>query len=52
LSYVITTDKRTHSFVNAPFNDPQLIGMADFFKLIDLLTPIQKKNFKQKASRF
>ena len=43
LSYVITTDKRTHSFVNAPFNDPQLIGMADFFKLIDLLTPIQKK---------
>ncbi|MGN8068179.1 hypothetical protein [Mucilaginibacter sp. 22184] len=42
LSYVITTDKRTHSFVNAPFNDPQLKKMAEFFKQINLLIPLQK----------
>jgi len=42
LSYVITTDKRTHSFVNAPFNDPQLKKLADFFKQIVLLTPLEK----------
>jgi len=42
LSYVITTDKRTHSFVNAPFNDPQLKKMTEFFKLVDLLIPLKK----------
>lgn len=42
LSYVITTDKRTHSFVNAPFNDPQLKKMADFFKHIVFLIQLEK----------
>jgi hypothetical protein len=38
LSYIITTDKRTHSFVNAQ-GDTQLKKMAEFFKQLYLLTP-------------
>ena len=43
LSYVITTDKRVHSFVNAPYNDPELKKMATFFEQINLLIPTQKR---------
>jgi hypothetical protein len=45
-SYVITTDKRTHSFVNVlntnADDNPNLKKMAEFFRQIDLLTPSQK----------
>lgn len=43
LSYIITTDKRVHSFVNAQFNDPELKKMADFFRQINLLILSLKK---------
>jgi hypothetical protein len=39
LSYIVTTDKRTHSFVNAIYSDKQLKTMAKFFEQICLLTP-------------
>ncbi len=41
-SYIITTDKRTHSFVNASPNDPEMIRLGGFFKQINLLIPPQK----------
>jgi len=42
LSYIITTDKRTHSFVNVVPNDPEMIKLGEFFKQITLLIPPQK----------
>jgi hypothetical protein len=42
LSYVITTDKRVHAFVNV-YSDPGLKKMAEFFRQIDFLIPSQKR---------
>jgi hypothetical protein len=39
LSYTVTTDRRTHSFVNAIYSDKQLKTMTKFFEQICLLTP-------------